>query len=296
MNILSIQSHVAYGHVGNAAAVFPLQRLGANVWPIHTTQLSNHTGYATWKGRIFDAGMIAEVADGLDTLGILGECDGVLSGYIGTADIGEAILDAVDRVKRANPVARYCCDPVIGDTGRGVFVREGVPQFFKSRALGVADIITPNQFELEHLSGQTTRTRAELLAAVDALHVMGPRIVVVSSLVTEETPEDNIDILVSDRTGRFIVRLPRLPVAPNGAGDALAALFFFHYLQSGASAEAVAQAASSIFGILSRTAEKGSSEMLMIEAQDELIDPTNVYVAERIGEPSAHLPKRSAGV
>ena len=127
MNLLSIQSHVAYGHVGNAAAVFPLQRLGVEVWPIHTVQFSNHTGYGDWQGRVFDAGLIREVVAGIAQRGVLGECDGVLSGYMGGADTAEAILDAVAAVKRANPAARYCCDPVIGDVGRGVFVRDRHP-------------------------------------------------------------------------------------------------------------------------------------------------------------------------
>ena len=123
MNLLSIQSHVAYGHVGNSAAVFPLQRMGVEVWPIHTVQFSNHTGYGNWQGRVFDAGLIRELVGGIEQRGVLGECDGVLSGYMGGADIGAAILDAVATVKRANPSARYCCDPVIGDVGRGIFVR-----------------------------------------------------------------------------------------------------------------------------------------------------------------------------
>ena len=130
MNLLSIQSHVAYGHVGNSAVLFPLQRLGVEVWPIHTVQFSNHTGYGQWRGRVFDADMIRELVQGIGERGVLGACDGVLSGYLGSAEIGAAILDAVATVKQANPQARYCCDPVIGDVGRGVYVQPGVPEFF----------------------------------------------------------------------------------------------------------------------------------------------------------------------
>ena len=163
MNILSIQSHVAYGHVGNSAAVFPLQRMGVEVWPIHTVQFSNHTGYGDWQGQVFDAGLIREVVGGIEQRGVLGECDGVLSGYMGGADIGAAILDAVATVKRANPAARYCCDPVIGDVGRGIFVREGIPEFMKEKAVPAADIITPNQFELDYLAGRESKTLADAL-------------------------------------------------------------------------------------------------------------------------------------
>src|SRR5690606_5837667 len=135
MNLLSIQSHVAFGHVGNAAATFPLQRIGVEVWPIHTVQFSNHTGYGAWTGQVFDAGLIGEVVRGIEERGALGTCGGVLSGSRGAAATGEAILDAVTRVKGANPQARYCCDPVIGDVESGVFVRDGIPEFMKSRAV-----------------------------------------------------------------------------------------------------------------------------------------------------------------
>jgi pyridoxine kinase len=142
MDILSIQSHVAFGHVGNASAVFPMQRLGVEVWPIHTVQFSNHTGYGAWTGRVFDGPAIEELLDGIDDRGVLGRCDGVLSGYMGSSDIGNAILGAVRRVKAANPDARWCCDPVIGDVGRGVFVRPGIPEFFREQAVPAADLIT----------------------------------------------------------------------------------------------------------------------------------------------------------
>ena len=132
MNILSLQSHVAYGHVGNSAAVFALQRIGVEVWPIHTVQFSNHTGYGAWRGRAFDPGLIQELVEGIEDRGVLGRCDGVLSGYMGSAAIGTAILDAVARMKRANPRAQYCCDPVIGDVGRGVYVQPGIAEFMRA--------------------------------------------------------------------------------------------------------------------------------------------------------------------
>jgi pyridoxine kinase len=283
MNILSIQSHVAYGHVGNAAATFPLQRLGVEVWPIHTVQFSNHTGYGAWKGRVFDGAMIHEIIDGIGELGVLGTCGGVLSGYMGSADIGEAILDTVARVKRANPHARYCCDPVIGDVGRGVFVRPGIPEFMRDKAVPSADIVTPNQFELDYLAGRPTRTMADTLAAVDAVHALGPRAILVTSLHTASTPADAIDLLASDAAGRFLVRTPKLPISVNGAGDAIAALFFIHHLRTHSAEEALARAASSIFGLLRRTAEAGAREILLVEAQEEFVNPSQTFTAEPIG-------------
>jgi pyridoxine kinase len=282
MNILSIQSHVAYGHVGNSAAVFPLQRIGVEVWPVNTVQFSNHTGYGAWRGRAFSGQSIRMTVQGIEERGVLGECDGVLSGYLGALDTGEAVLDAVTRVKGANPAARYCCDPVIGDAGRGVFVRRRIPEFIKQRMLPVADVITPNQFELDRLSGRSTSTVAELDAAIDTLHESGPRVVFVTSLETRETPDDSIDLVVSDGSERCRLRLPRLPVVANGAGDLIAALFFAHHLSTGSAADAMALAASSLFGVLSRTAEAGASEMLLVEAQEEFVKPTRVFEAQRI--------------
>jgi len=282
MNLLSVQSHVAYGHVGNAAATFPLQRIGVEVWPIHTVQFSNHTGYGAWTGQVFDASLIGELVKGIESRGILGTCDGVLSGYMGSAATGEAILDAVSRVKQANPRARYCCDPVIGDVGRGVFVREGIPEFMKARAVAAADVITPNQFELEFLSGHRTVSLAGTLAAVDAVHDLGPRHVMVTSLHIDDTPKDSLDLLASGPDGCFRVRTPLLPISVNGAGDAVAALFFAHLLRSGHTAESLQNAASSIYGVLKATADKGAREILLVEAQHEFVKPSQVFGAQKL--------------
>jgi pyridoxine kinase len=282
MNLLSIQSHVAYGHVGNAAAVFPLQRIGVEVWPIHTVQFSNHTGYGAWRGEVFDAKLVSEVMQGIEERGVLPRCDGVLSGYMGSAETGTAILDAVDRVKAASGKARYCCDPVIGDVGRGVFVRPGIPEFMRERAVPAADVVTPNQFELDFLSGLTTKTIAETVKACGAIHAMGPKAVLVTSLHVEDTPKDMIDLFASGPDGRFRLRTPLLEISVNGAGDAIAALFFAHWLKSGSTADALARAGSSIFGLLRRTAEAGSREILLVEAQEEFVKPSRMFRAEAV--------------
>src|SRR5689334_10141670 len=280
MNLLSIQSHVAYGHVGNSAAVFALQRLGVEVWPIHTVQFSNHTGYATARGRAFDAAHIRELTQGLCERDVLSKCDGVLSGYVGSAEVGAAILDAVAEVKRANPRALYCCDPVIGDTERGAFVKSEVADFMCARAVPAADIVTPNHFELEQITGHTVRSIPDALAAIDALRKLGPKTVLVTSLLTDETPADAIDLAVCDKAGRHRLRTSKLSVAAHGAGDTIAALFLAHYLRTGSAAEAMSRAAASVFGVLKRTAATASGEMALIEAQDELVNPSAVFRAE----------------
>jgi pyridoxine kinase len=282
MNLLSIQSWVAYGHVGNASAMFPLQRLGCEVWAIQTVQFSNHTGYGAWAGRVFDGPMIDELVGGIADRGVLPSCDGVISGYMGSADIGNAILSAVARVRAANPAATYCCDPVIGDVGRGVFVRPGIAEFMRDQAVPAADVIPPNQFELDLLSGIETRRLADARRAIAAVHALGPKIILVTSLLTEETPGEAIDLIASDATGLYRVRTPRLGIAVNGAGDAIAALFHYHWKRSGSAAEALDLSAASIYGLLRRTAEAGSKEILTVAAQDEFVTPTTRFPVEKV--------------
>ncbi len=282
MNILSIQSHVAYGHVGNASATFPLQRLGAEVWPIHTVQFSNHTGYGDWKGRVFDGVMINEIMAGIEVRGVLPRCDAVLSGYMGSDDIGDAILAAVSKVRAANPEVIYACDPVIGDVGRGIFVRPGIPEFMRDRAVPAAHIITPNQFELEYLSGRKTSSLAEACTALNEVHYIGPQVILVTSFLGEDTPADCLDLLASTSDGLWRLRTPKLKLNINGAGDAIAALFVLHYLRTRSAAQAMSVAASSIFGVLKRTEEAGSKELLLVEAQDEFVRPSRVFAAEKL--------------
>jgi pyridoxine kinase len=282
MNILSIQSHVAFGHVGNASATFPMQRLGHEVWPINTVQFSNHTGYGSWTGRVLDGQAVEELVDGIEARGVLPGCDGILSGYMGSADIGQAILGTVARVRAANPKAVYCCDPVIGDVGRGVFVRPGIPEFMRDHAVPAADIVTPNQFELEYLSGREIRKVAQAKEAIAALHALGPRVVLITSLHTEETPADAIDLAAGEGGEVFRVRTPKLGVSVNGAGDAIAALFMVHHLASGSARIALEKAAASVYGLLKRTEEAASREFLTVAAQDEFVSPTWTFAAEPV--------------
>jgi pyridoxine kinase len=282
MNILSIQSHVAYGHVGNSAAVFALQRLGCEVWPVHTVLFSNHPAHGGWRGRVLPPDLIGEMVAGIAERGVLSACDGVLSGYIGARATGEVILEAVSATKQANRAALYCCDPVIGDVGSGIYVQADIPSFMRERALPAADIVTPNQFELEQLAGLGTATLSTALGAIDDLHARGPRVVLVTSVRTEETPPDAIDLLASDEDGRFRLRTPHLPLNVNGAGDVIAALFFLHYLQTSSARLALSRAASALFGLLRRTAAAGSRELILIEAQDELTSPSENFHAEPV--------------
>jgi pyridoxine kinase len=283
VNVLSIQSWVSYGHVGNASAVFPLQRLGAEVWAINTVQFSNHTGYGAWTGEVYSGQSVQNLVDGIAARDAFRRCDAVLSGYVGGADIGDAILHAVATVRRANPDAAYCCDPVIGDTDTGVYVRPGIEDFLRARALPAADIATPNRFELERLTGLPCGTLHAAKQAVLRLRSMlrtdGPACVLLTSLETDETPEGYIDMLTFEAGHFHLLRTPFLPVSVNGAGDAIAALFLFHRLASGSAVAALEAAGSSVYGLLRRTAEAGSREILTVAAQEEFVAPTTVFSA-----------------
>ena len=182
MQILSIQSSVAYGHVGNSAAVFPLQRLGHEVWPVLTVHFSNHTGYGAWRGPMLAADDVRDVIAGIEERGVLGQVDAVLSGYQGGEEIGDVILDAVARVKAANPAATYTCDPVMGNAKSGCFVHPAIPVLLRERVVPQADLITPNQFELGYLTGTEPTDLASTLASVDAARSMGPSSVLVTSV------------------------------------------------------------------------------------------------------------------
>jgi pyridoxine kinase len=244
---------------------------------VHTVQFSNHTGYGEWRGRVFDGTAIDEVVDGIAERGVLGTCDAVLSGYLGSADIGHAVVSAVAKVRAANPAAIYCCDPVIGDVGRGVFVRPGIEELHRDVAVPLADIVTPNHFELDLLSGMTTRTLTEVKDAVAAVQALGPRVVLTTSLLTDDTPDDAIDLLASQDGRHYRVRTPRLGVSVNGAGDAIAALFLAHWLDTRSASHALSDAAASVFGLLQATQDAGSREILLVAAQDEFVAPTRTF-------------------
>lgn len=281
MNILSIQSHVAYGCAGNRAAVFPLQRLGFDVWPINTVQFSNHMGYGAWKGDVFTADHIARVFRGIEERGILSECSAVLSGFLGDPDIGGIILEAAQAVKRANPRALYCCDPVMGDYDRGATVHPGIPEFLRTRAVGTADIVTPNQFEAELLSGVRIRSVEDARRAADVLHGLGPRLVLITSFKPDPGADGSISLFLSGPEGAWVLTTPELPLHPPlvGAGDLTAALFLGHYLRTVDAKEALELMADTVFAVLERTVRDGFRELRLIQCQDRIASPGRGFPA-----------------
>ena len=274
MNILSIQSSVAFGHVGNSAAVFPLQRLGIEVWPVMTVHFSNHTGYGEWRGPLLAAEDIAEVITGIAERGALARCDAVLSGYQGAEEVADVILDAVAKVKAASPEAVYCCDPVMGDVGRGFFVRPGIPELMRDRVVPAADIVTPNHFELDFLTGRETSTLDEVLAAAEQLRASGPQTVLVTSVVRDDLAADTLEMVAVSAAGAWSVSTPLLPISPNGAGDLTSALFLAHTLATGDVSAALGRTASTVFTILEATAASGEREIALVANQDAIANPS----------------------
>jgi pyridoxine kinase len=273
VSILSIQSSVAYGHVGNSAAVFPLQRLGVEVWPVHTVHFSNHTGYGEWRGPLLPADDVRAVIRGVEERGAFPAVDAVLSGYQGGEDIGDVILEAVDRVKAANPDAIYACDPVMGNARSGCFVHPAIPVLLRERVVPRADLITPNQFELGFLTGTEPRTFEETLASVDLARDMGPSTVLVTSVERPNAPADTIEMMAVTGDGAWVVQTPRLRMKANGSGDVTAALFTAHLLETGDPAVALARTASSVFDLLSTTLESGERELQLVQSQDAIASP-----------------------
>ncbi len=283
MKILSIQSAVAYGHVGNSAAVFPLQRIGVEVLPVYTVNFSNHTGYGAWRGPLISPADVADVITGIEERGVFGEIDAVLSGYQGSEGIGEVIIDTVARVKAANPNAVYACDPVMGNAKSGCFVAPAIPVLLRERVVPAADIITPNQFELGFLTETEPDTLESTLASVDAARAMGPRTVLVTSVERPDRDPGSIEMLAVDDRGAWLVRTPLLPMKANGSGDVTAALFTAHYVETGDASVALARTASSVFDLLENTHRSGERELQLIESQESYAHPRMQFEVTQVG-------------
>lgn len=282
MKILSIQSHVAYGHVGNSAAVFPLQRRGHDVWPVHTVNFSNHTGYGAWGGPLIAPDDVRAVIGGIEDRGVLGQVDAVLSGYQGGAGIADVIIDAVDRVKAANPAATYTCDPVMGNAKSGCFVHPDIPVLIREKVIPKADIITPNQFELGFLTHTEPDSWESTLASADRAMSMGPSTVLVTSVERPDRPEGTIEMIAVSGDEAWVVQTPHLPFKANGSGDVTAALFTAHLHETGSLPEALAATTSSVFDLLQATLDSGERELRLIASQEIFAHPRMQFEVSQI--------------
>lgn len=283
MNVISIQSQVAFGHVGNSAAVFPLQMHGIDVTAVPTTLLSNRPGYPTLRGRVLEAQLVADLLLGIEERGAVETSRMILSGYLGSADIAAVVADFVIRAKARNPALLYCCDPVLGDRDRGLFVQADIPPLVRERLCPLADIITPNHFEFETLVGARAGTRADMIAQAQTLLARGPSTVVITSAELSDTPDGEIETLAVEEAQSWRVRTPKLPISPSGTGDLFAALFAAARVQGKDTPQALGHAASAIYAVLERTAAAGTEEMRIVESAEQLVHPTRRFDATAIG-------------
>ncbi len=279
-SVLSIQSHTAYGHAGNSAAVFPMQRSGVDVIDVLTVNFSNNTGYGSWRGHLVPAPDVWEIVRGLDDLSVLGGVDALLTGYLGSRDVGEVVVRTASLVSERHPGAMWCCDPVMGDVGRGFYAAAGVPEFLRDHVTPRADVLTPNLFELQFLTGRTTSTLAEVLDAARALRAMGPATVLVTSVTGDDMDPSVMRMVAVDAEGAWQVETPTIDQKFAGSGDVTAAMFLTHLLRRSSTAAALEATASIVYSVLVRTHALGRRELALVEAQDEIVDPTHTFVAE----------------
>ena len=284
MAVLSIQSHVAYGHVGNAAAVFALQRLGCEVWPLHTVQFSNHTAYPTVEGEVFDPEVLRRILQVLAATADLSRCRAVLTGYLGSAELGRVVLETVAAVKAANPEALWLCDPVMGTTGKGLFVKEEVAEFFSGPVIADTDILAPNLFELSRLSGLEATDAMSATSAARRLIGEGLQLVLVTSVPSDHRHARGTGALAVTAEAAWQVATPQLhfDIAIGGTGDLFTALFLARYLSGKEAPDSLSLAVSGIYGVLEETQRRRQKEMALVAAQGLFAEPPNIFPAVRI--------------
>jgi len=270
MSIISIQSHVAYGYVGNKAAVYPLQSMGYDVWPINTVQFSNHTGYGKWKGEFFSANHIRDIIKGLQDLGVAHQCKAILSGYMGSGEICQAVQDAAKEFKATNSELVYLCDPVIGNGT--CYVKPEVLEFFKTNLQ--ADIITPNQYEAEILSNIKIQNTKDLYKVSDYFHNLGIKILIITGIESKQEP-GKLSVFISCEAGKYIVETKeyKFDIPVNGTGDLFSALYLGAYLSSRDALNALQKAIGFMDIVLANTQKAKTRELQVLSAryQDPLL-------------------------
>ncbi len=280
--VLSIQSAVAYGHAGNSAAVFPLQRSGVDVIPVYTVTFSNNTSYENWRGPLIAPDDVRDVVRGVEERDAMRHVDALLCGYLGAPEVGQVILDAAATVKRHNPEALFCADPVMGDFGRGFYARPGIPEFWRDHVVAKADVMTPNLFELHFLTGRETSTLQDIIDAAQELRSRGPEVVMVTSVFADDLAPDALRMLAVGDQGVFEVATPILDRTFTGSGDLTTAMFLTHWLRSGDLAEALGATASIVYSVLEATTAQDSRELRLVSAQDDIVAPRFTFEARRV--------------
>ncbi|MBM3115894.1 pyridoxal kinase PdxY [Jeongeupia naejangsanensis] len=280
-HVLSIQSHVVYGHAGNSAAVFPMRRLGVEVWPVNTVQFSNHTQYGRWAGQALESSQITALVDGIAAIGELQRCDAVLSGYLGAPEQAAYVIEAVRKVRAANPQAIYLCDPVMGHPEKGCVVQPGIQQYLVEHMPAVADIMAPNHLELEKLAGRDIDSLADALAACRDLIARGPKLVLVKHLDYAGKPVDQFEMLVVSASEAWLGRRPLYPFdrQPVGVGDLTSGVFLARTLSGDDVKTAFEHTLAAVDAVMAATHAAGEYELQLVAAQDEIARPQRHFDA-----------------
>lgn len=285
-NILSIQSHVVFGHAGNSAAVFPMRRVGVNVWPLNTVQFSNHTQYRQWTGTVMPASHLTEIVDGINAIDELKHCDAILSGYMGSPEQGNAIIEIVKKVKAVNPNALYLCDPVMGHPEKGCFVAPGVAEFLCNSALPMADMMAPNILELEELNGkQQIKNVDEAIVACRELCKKGPKAILVKHLSRAGYRKDLFEMLLVTEQEAWHIERPLVDFGerqPVGVGDMTSGLFLANILLGKSLVEALEHTTSAVYAVMLETLKREAYELQLVAAQNEIETPNQWFKAKRI--------------
>lgn len=279
MNVLSLTSHVCYGHVGGQASVLPLQRLGHEVWHVPTVLFSNHPGYGVYGGGPVKQIRFDDLVDSMIAREFAGSCHALHTGYLGQAGITAAILRALQEIRRRPGGGIYLCDPVMGDNGR-LYVEDSIVDAMRDTLVPAADVVTPNRFELSVLTGQDTADLPSVLTACRALQAVGPRRVVCT---TAGQDDNELTLLAVDDDDAFIVRLPYVADAPFGTGDAFSGLLLGRLLNGERFDTAVSAATASVHGLIRATKAAGQSELAVVAAQEEIVAPALSVAAEPYG-------------
>lgn len=275
--ILSIQSAVAYGHVGNAAAAFILQRLGFDVLRLDTVVFSNHPGRGKFRGAATEPGRLRDLISGLGEQSLLQRANTLLSGYLGTAENGEVVLEALSLMRNGRSPVLYCCDPVLGDRPKGLYVAPDIPDLVRQRLIPAADLAMPNAFELELLTGHPIGDRRSAIAAARLLAESGPETVVVTGL----SAATGMETLAVRKEAAWVVRTPFLTLPTSGAGDALTALFLARFIEKRDVSRALSLSVSALHQVLEHTTDVAADELRLVDCQDLLPAPPRLFRAER---------------
>ena len=274
MTVIAIQSQVVHGYVGNSAAVFPLQACGIEVAAVPTALLSNHPHYSSMRSGALDAKFVCDLLVGVEERGLVDICKVLISGYLGSPAIAAAVIDFVRRAKARNPNLLYLCDPVMGDADLGFYVDEDLRALFCEGLVPLADIITPNQFELEHLVGRAPATVEGIVAAARGL---GPSTVTVTGVQLNDASSGTVQSLAIEPRAAWMVLTPRRSCRPSGTGDLFTALFAAALVQGLTTGAALGRAVSGVYGVLEETERRQSYEMVLIASAERMLRPRPLF-------------------